>query len=147
MEKYEELKLKNQLCFPLYSVSNLIIRNYKPLLDELDLTYTQYITMMVMWEKEVINEKELGEELFLKSNTLTPLLKKLKTKGYISINKDKKDGRYIVISLTKKGRELKDKAVNVPPSIAKKLNLDETEVIYLYKILYKILEGNVNEEL
>lgn len=147
MEKYEGLKLKNQLCFPLYSVSNLIIRNYKPLLDELDLTYTQYIVMMVMWEKEVVNEKELSEQLFLKSNTLTPLLHKLKDKGFIDIKKDKKDGRYVVISLNEKGRKLKEKAVSVPPSIAKTLNLNEDEAIYLYKILYKILEVNEDEKL
>lgn len=145
MNQYEGLKLKNQLCFPLYSVSNLIIRNYKPLLDELDLTYTQYIVMMVMWEKEVVNEKELSEAVLLKSNTLTPLIQKLKKKGYVSINKDKKDGRYIVISLTKQGKELKDKAIYVPSSIAKQINLEEEEMIYLYKILYKIMETYKNE--
>ena len=145
MNQYEGLRLKNQLCFPLYSVSNLIIRNYKPLLDELDLTYTQYIVMMVMWEKEVVNEKELSEAVLLKSNTLTPLIQKLKKKGYVSINKDKKDGRYIVISLTKQGKELKDKAIYVPSSIAKQINLEEEEMIYLYKILYKIMEANKNE--
>ena len=140
MDKYDGLKLKNQLCFPLYSVSNKITRNYKPLLDTLNLTYTQYIVMMVLWERENINEKELGKTLFLKSNTLAPLLQKLKTKGYITIKKDNKDNRNIIISLTKKGKELKDKAVNVPPSIAKTINLSDDEAIYLYKILYKILK-------
>ena len=140
MDKYDGLKLKNQLCFPLYSVSNKITRNYKPLLDTLNLTYTQYIVMMVLWERENINEKELGKTLFLKSNTLAPLLQKLKAKGYITIKKDNKDNRNIIISLTKKGKELKDKAVNVPPSIAKTINLSDDEAIYLYKILYKILK-------
>lgn len=147
MDKYEGLRLKNQLCFPLYSVSNLIIRNYKPLLDKLDLTYTQYIVMMVLWEKEVVAEKELSEDLFLKSNTLAPLLQKLKEKGYVDINKDNKDGRYIKISLTKKGKALKEKAVDVPPSIAKTLNLSADEMMYLYKILYKIMEANNDEKL
>ena len=140
MDKYDGLKLKNQLCFPLYSVSNKITRNYKPLLDALNLTYTQYIVMMVLWERENINENKLGKTLFLKSNTLAPLLQKLKAKGYIEIKKDKKDNRNIVISLTKRGKELKDKAVNVPPSIAKTINLSDDEAIYLYKILYKILK-------
>lgn len=140
MDKYDGLKLKNQLCFPLYSVSNLITRNYKPLLDELDLTYTQYIVMMVMWEKETVNEKELGEALMLKSNTLTPLIQKLKKKGYIKTKKDKKDGRYIIISLTEEGRDLKDKAVCVPSSIVKTINLSDEEIMFLYKILYKILD-------
>ncbi|MCR5079007.1 MAG: MarR family transcriptional regulator [Bacilli bacterium] len=147
MDEYEQLKLKNQLCFPLYSVSNLITRNYKPLLDELDLTYTQYIAMMVLWEKKKASEKELGEALFLKSNTLTPLLKKLRAKGYVDIKRDRKDGRGIVITLTEEGEALKERAKNVPESIAKSLNLSEEEAIYLYKILYKVLEVNNNEEL
>ncbi len=147
MDKYDGLKLKNQLCFPLYSVSNLITRNYQPLLESLDLTYTQYIVMMVLWEKEEITEKDLGKALFLKSNTLTLLLKKLKAKGYVDIHKGKEDSRFVYISLTEKGRELKDKAVCVPSSIAKTINLSEEEAIFLYKILYKILEVNENEEL
>jgi len=145
MDEFEGLKLKNQLCFPLYSVSNLITRNYKPLLDELNLTYTQYIVMMVLWETENINEKTLGKTLFLKSNTLAPLLKKLKDKGYVIMTKDKNDGRNVFITLTDEGRKLKKKAVCVPPSIAKTINLSADEAVYLYKILYKILEVNDNE--
>ena len=140
MDKYDCLKLENQLCFPLYSAANKIVRSYKPLLDELDLTYTQYIAMMVLWENENINEKELGKKLFLKSNTLAPLLQKLLNKGYIEIKKDKKDARNIVISLTKEGRMLKDKAINVPPSIAETVNLSAIEAEQLYKILYKYLD-------
>ena len=147
MDKYEALKLKNQLCFPLYSVSNLITRNYKPLLDELDLTYTQYITMMVLWERHSVSEKELGEALFLKSNTLTLLLQKLKKKGFATISKDKRDGRSIIITLTERGEALKEKAVDVPTSIVKSIHLSEEEGMYLYRILYKILEANQNEEL
>ena len=145
MEKYESLKLQNQLCFPLYSVSNSIIRSYKPLLDELGLTYTQYLAMMALWEKERLNEKELGECLFLKSNTLAPLLKKLQAKGFVSIQKDKKDARNIVISLTEEGRMLKDKAIHIPSSIAKTLNISQQEAIKLYQILHKILEGKSNK--
>ena len=140
MDKYEPIRLKNQLCFPLYAVSNKIIRNYKPLLDKLDLTYTQYIVMMVLWEKEDINEKQLGEMVHLKSNTLTPLLKKLKGKGYISISKNSGDERNLVISLTKKGSELKDRAVSIPETLAKTLKLNTDEAAYLYRILYRILE-------
>ena len=145
MEKYESLKLQNQLCFPLYSVSNSIIRSYKPLLDELGLTYTQYLAMMALWVKERLNEKELGECLFLKSNTLAPLLKKLQAKGFVSIQKDKKDARNIVISLTEEGRMLKDKAIHIPSSIAKTLNISQQEAIKLYQILHKILEGRSNK--
>lgn len=145
MEKYDCLKLDNQLCFPLYSAANKIVRSYKPLLDKLDLTYTQYITMMVLWEEGDINEKELGRRLFLKSNTLAPLLKKLEAKKYISIKKDKKDARNIVISLTESGEKLKEEAVNVPPSLASTINLSEEEAANLYKILYKYLEEGEEE--
>ena len=140
MDKYEPIRLKNQLCFPLYAVSNKIIRNYKPFLDELDLTYTQYIVMMVLWEKENINEKQLGEMVHLKSNTLTPLLKKLQDKGYITIRKNSGDERNLVISLTKKGSELKERAVHVPENLSKTLNISREEAEYLYSILYKILD-------
>ena len=140
MDKYDCLLLKNQLCFPTYAVSNKILRKYKPLLDKLDLTYTQYIVMMVMWEKGALNEKELCETLRLNTNTLAPLLKRLKEKGYISISKDKVDKRNLVIKLTKDGESLKEKAVDVPPSIAQEYNLTEEEAAFLYKILYKILD-------
>ena len=140
MDKYDTLLLKNQLCFPTYAVANKILRKYQPLLDKLDLTYTQYIVMMVMWERKVVNEKELCEALYLKTNTLAPLLKRLKEKEFITIEKDQKDKRNLVISLTKKGENLKEKAVDVPPSIAEELNLTEEEALFLYKILYKILD-------
>lgn len=147
MDKFDVLKLENQLCFPLYSVANLITRNYKPFLDKIDLTYTQYITMMVLWEKGDINEKDLGNELFLKSNTLAPLLQKLKKKEYITIKKDKNDGRNIIISLTKSGLDLREKALDIPKSIAEKFHLTEDEAVTLYKILYKILKEEYYEEL
>lgn len=138
-DEYQALLLKNQLCFPLYAVSNKITRKYKPLLDKLDLTYTQYIVMMVMWEQEKVNEKRLGEALYLKSNTLAPLLKKLEQKGYIKKEKSEKDERNLVITLTEKGKHLKDKALCVPLSIAKEVNLTESEAAALYATLYKIL--------
>lgn len=138
--KYDALKLKNQICFPVYAVSNMIIRKYKPLLDELDLTYTQYITMMVLWEYKEINEKKLGECLFLNSGTLAPLLKKLETKGFIERNRDKNDERNLVISITSKGEELRKKAASVPEEMAQSLKLEPDEAVSLYKILYKLLE-------
>ena len=137
--KYDCLLLKNQLCFPTYAVANKIIRRYQPLLKKLDLTYTQYIVMMVMWEKEVVNEKDLVNALYLQANTLNPLLKKLEAKNYIQIKKDESDKRNLKISLTNEGRLLKDKAVDVPASLAKEINLTQEEAIFFYKILYKIL--------
>ena len=146
MDKYDSLLLKNQLCFPTYAAANKITRKYQPLLEKIDLTYTQYIVMMVMWEKHEVNEKELCKALFLKTNTLAPLLRRLKEKGFININKDKEDKRNHVISLTNKGEKLKEKAVDVPVSIAKEFNLTEEEAVFLYKILYKILNNEKEEE-
>ena len=140
MDNYDSLLLKNQLCFPTYAVANKILRKYKPFLDKLDLTYTQYIAMMVLWEKKVVNEKELCKALRLNTNTLAPLIKRLKEKGYILISKDKKDKRNLVIKLTNEGELLKEKAVDVPPSIAQEFNLSNEEAEFLYKILYKILD-------
>ena len=143
---YELLLLKNQLCFPTYAAANKIIRRYQPLLKELDLTYTQYVVMMVMWEKEVVNEKDLVESLYLQANTLAPLLKKLKQKGYVDINKDSKDKRNIVISLTKEGRKLKDKAVNVPLSLAEEPWLTVEEAKEYKRLLNKIINEGKEEK-
>ena len=140
----ESLKLENQLCFPLYACSKEVIKKYKPLLDELDLTYTQYIAMLVLWEYESINVKNLGDMLFLDSGTLTPLLKKLEAKGYISRNRDTFDERNLIISITENGKNLKDKAKNIPTEIGKCMKLTPDESIELYRLLYKVL-GKIGE--
>lgn len=136
---YDALLLKNQLCFPTYAAANKIIRRYQPLLKELNLTYTQYVVMMVMWEKEVVNEKCLVNCLFLQANTLAPLLKKLQQKGCITINKDKEDKRNIVIALTDSGRELKKKAVSVPLTLAQEPWLTMEEAKEYKRLLNKII--------
>ena len=141
-EKYEKLKLGNQLCFPLYACSKEIIRRYKPYLDEIDLTYTQYITMMVMWEKKTVNVKTLGECLYLDSGTLTPVLKKLEAKGYITRERSNEDERNLVVSITSEGEKLRDRAISIPASIGSCVKLTEEEAKLLYSILYKII-GNV----
>lgn len=140
MDKFDCLKLENQLCFPLYAASRNVIRHYKPFLDEIDLTYTQYITMLVLWEVKKINVKDLGNKLYLDSGTLTPLLKTLEVKGYISRVRSSSDERNLFICLTDKGESLKEKAKNIPLEIGKCLNLSDEESIQLYKLLYKILE-------
>lgn len=139
-DTYASLRLKNQLCFPLYAVSNIITRKYKPLLDKLDLTYTQYIVMMLLWEEKRVNEKFLCESLFLKSNTLTPLLKKLEDKGYICREKDKADERMLVIALTEAGEKMQERALCVPEAIAREFHLTPEEAMALYQILYKMLD-------
>ena len=137
--KYEALRLKNQLCFPLYACSKEIVRMYKPFLDELDLTYTQYITMMVLWEQKQVSVKELGEKLYLDSGTLTPLLKKLEAKGLVTRMRSEKDERNLVVAITEEGEKLKEKAVEIPIQIAGCTNLTEEEGLMLYHILYKLL--------
>ena len=142
MRDDELLLLENQVCFPTYAVANKIVRRYQPLLKELDLTYTQYITMMVLWEKEEINEKELVKCLFLKANTLTELLRKLEKKGYLDIRRDDKDRRQIIIRLTQEGRELKKRAVHVPKTLAEEHWLTDEEFATFKALLYKLLEGD-----
>lgn len=137
--QYDVLKLKNQLCFPLYACSKEIVRKYRPYLDEIDLTYTQYITMMVMWEQKEINVKSLGECLFLDSGTLTPVLKKLEAKGYITRQRSKDDERNLCVAITKEGEALKEKLVSVPTQIGQCVNLEPEEAKQLYQLLYKVL--------
>ncbi len=139
MENYDSLKLDNQLCFPLYACSKEIVRLYKPFLDEIDLTYTQYIVMMVMWETGEINVKSLGERLYLDSGTLTPLLKKLETKGYITRHRSAEDERNVIIRLTEDGEALKKKAVCIPEKMQGCVHLTRDEAFELYRLLHKVL--------
>lgn len=141
MKNEELLRLDNQICFPMYVASKEIVRRYIPLLNKFDLTYTQYITLLALWEKDHITVKELGEKLYLDSGTLTPLLNKLEKKGYIIKNKSDKDGRELVVIVTDKGLELKQKAIDVPPEIAKCVNLKKEEAIVFYQLLHKVLDG------
>ena len=140
MEKnYDALKLENQLCFPLYACSREVIKLYKPYLDELDLTYTQYIAMMVLWEHKAVTVKELGQYLFLDSGTLTPLLKKMEAKGLLSRKRDHEDERSLVVSLSDAGEALRDRAVDVPVKMAQCMRLQPEEAKELYRLLYKLL--------
>jgi hypothetical protein len=143
--KYDSLKLENQLCFPLYACSKEIVRRYKTYLDKLDLTYTQYIVMMVMWEEKELNVKELGDKLFLDSGTLTPVLKKLEAKGYVTRERSKIDERTLIVTLTDSGKELREMAVDIPIGMRGCLKLSDEEMIQLRTMLGKILSdmGNV----
>ncbi len=139
MDKYEILKLENQICFPLYAAAKEVVRTYQPFLEKLDLTYTQYIAMLVLWEKEQILIKELGKLLYLDSGTLTPLVKKLEIKGYVERIRPKEDERNLLIKLTDKGRNLKDQALNIPFQVGNCINITQDEAIFLHQILNKIL--------
>lgn len=140
--KYDILKLENQLCFPLYACSKEVVRRYKPYLDEIDLTYTQYIVMLVMWEKSKITVKELGECLYLDSGTLTPVLKKLEAKGYVSRSRSKEDERNLDVTLTSQGKQLREEAVDIPSKVGSCIDLSKEEALKLYELLYKVLKDN-----
>lgn len=139
--KYDVLKLKNQLCFPLYAASKEIVKHYKPFLDELNMTYTQYIAMMVMWEHNELTVKELGQYLYLDSGTLTPLLKTMEKKGWVERNRSKEDERVLIVTVTDAGEALKEKAVRVPEQMSGCVKLEPEEAAQLYKILNKILDN------
>lgn len=140
-DKYAGIRLENQLCFPLYVCSKEIVRRYKPYLDELNLTYTQYIAMMVLWEEREVTVTELGKQLFLDSGTLTPLLKKLEQKGFVTRKRMESDERNVCISITDKGDRLKEEAVKIPEKMRCCISLNPEETKTLYTILQKVL-GN-----
>jgi len=138
----DSLKLKNQLCFPMYAAAKEIVRKYTPLLEPLGLTYTQYIAMMVFWEEKSINVKTLGERLFLDSGTLTPMLKKMEVQGLVQRQRSTSDQRSVIVSITEKGEQLKERAIEIPKQITQLLNLKEEEAITLYLLLNKMLSGS-----
>lgn len=144
-KKYEALKLENQICFPLYAASREVIKQYRPHLDALDLTYTQYITMMVFWEEKRLSVKELGKKLYLDSGTLTPVLKSLEAKGYVRRYRSAEDERVLLVEITQKGDDLKEHAASVPQKVAGCVKLDSEEAVQLYQLLYKVL-GALKEE-
>lgn len=139
--KHDPLLLENQLCFPLYACSREVVKKYKPYLDEIGLTYTQYIAMMVLWEKKNINVKSLGEALHLDSGTLTPLLKKMEAEGLVARNRSVDDERNLIVSLTKKGEDLREKALDIPPKIGNCIKIGREDAVALRRILGEMLEN------
>ena len=139
-EKYECLKLSKQLCFPLYACSREMIKLYKPFLDELGLTYTQYITLMVLWEHKAMTVKALGQELYLDSGTLTPLLKKLEEKGLVTRRRSDLDERNLIVTITELGESMRDQALHIPEEMTKCSNLPREDIRELYRMLHQLLE-------
>lgn len=137
--RYEALKLENQICFPLYACSREVIKLYKPFLDELDLTYTQYIAMMVLWEQGRVTVKELGERLFLDSGTLTPMLKKMEAKGFLTRTRSAKDERNLIVTISPQGEALKERALSIPEKMSGRSKLTPEDARTLYGLLYKVL--------
>lgn len=140
MENYDSLKLDNQICFRLYAASREIIKKYKPLLDEHNLTYTQYLTMLVMWENEKITVKEIGKKLHLDSGTLTPLLKKLENMEFIKKYRDPLDDRSVIVELTNSGLELKDKVKDIPNKLFCLIGMEKEQLLELKKNLDEALK-------
>ncbi len=138
-DRYDALKLENQLCFPLYAASREIIKQYHPYLSELGITYTQYIALMVLWETEQIGVKELGQKLYLDSGTLTPLLKTMERKGLVVRRRSEADERRVVVTLTDAGRALREQAVPIPVQVRRCVDLSGQDAIQLYTLLYRLL--------
>ena len=138
-KQYEALKLENQLCFPLYACAREVVKKYKPFLDDIDLTYTQYVTMMVLWEKPSVTSKEIGERLHLDSGTLTPVIKKLAEKGLVTRARSTEDERNLVVALTDAGLALRDRAACIPDQMGKCICLSPEDAGTLYRILYQLL--------
>ena len=144
-KKYEPLRLKNQLCFPLYLCAKEVQRRYAPLLDGLNLTYTQYVVMMYFWEHGSSNVKTIGKALLLDPSTLTPLLKKLEAKGFLTRTRSERDERNLIVTLTDEGEALRDRALDIPAKMGECLALSKEETVTLYQILYKVLH-NIEKE-
>ncbi|MBQ3269104.1 MAG: MarR family transcriptional regulator [Clostridia bacterium] len=136
---YDALRLENQLCFPLYACAREVVKKYKPFLDDIDLTYTQYVTMMVLWEQRQATSKEIGERLHLDSGTLTPVIKKLAEKGLVTRQRDKDDERNLLVALTAAGEDLKRRAAAIPAQMGGCIRLTPEEAATLYGLLYKLL--------
>ena len=137
--RYESLRLCNQLCFPLYAASREIVSRYKPVLDELGLTYTQYIVLLVLWEHGTVSVKELGQKLYLDSGTLTPVLKKLEQKGLLDRRRDTADERVLNVTVTEAGLALRERALSVPERLSCVVPMNAEERACLCGLLQKLL--------
>nr|WP_292966247.1 MULTISPECIES: MarR family transcriptional regulator [unclassified Allomuricauda] len=134
----DKLKLSNQVCFPLYTLAKELVKQYRPLLEDLNLTYPQYLVMMVLWEEGEQSVSEIGDKLNLDSGTLTPLLKRLEQKGIIVRNRKIEDERVVTISLTDKGKQLEKKAQCIPDQMIETLNISASDLEQLKELINKI---------
>ena len=140
MDKKDSLRLENQLCFPLYACAREVVKAYRPHLDALGITYTQYITMMVLWEEGKVSVRDLGKKLHLDSGTLTPLLKKLESKGYLKRERSTVDERVVIACITEEGRKLKRAAARIPQAMAQEAaEFPMEDAKELYALLYKLI--------
>ena len=140
-QHFEQLKLENQLCFPLYACSREVIKKYRPFLDAIGLTYTQYVAMMVFWEEDSVSVKELGKRLYLDSGTLTPVLKSLEQKGFITRRRSAEDERVLIAALTPAGRAMQPAAAEIPRQIGGALPMQPEDAFQLHVLLCKLLSA------
>ncbi|MDU4891543.1 MAG: MarR family transcriptional regulator [Clostridium sp.] len=140
MSNCDCIKLENQICFALYAASREVIKLYKPILDKHNLTYTQYVAMIVLWEKEQMTVKEIGQRLHLDSGTLTPLLKKLEQRGLITRHRDVNDDRVVIVNLTEEGIKLKSEILDVPGEVFCKMNISKNQAEELMHNLENLLQ-------
>ena len=144
MANFDQLKLENQLCFPLYTASRLVVRSYTPLLKKFGITYPQYLVMLVLWEHKTLAVTQITKLLLLDTSTLTPLLKRLEKMGYIRRKRSESDERVVMIGLTEKGEKLQQEASLIPSQLVEGLKFSEEELIQLYQLLYKYIHQFVN---
>lgn len=140
-DQYNALLLENQLCFPLYAASREVIKRYRPYLEELGLTYTQYVVLMVVWAEGTVSVRDLGKRLYLDSGTLTPVLKTMEKANLITRRRYEKDERVLMVTITEEGLALREKALSIPAAVGSCVNLDAQEAATLYQLLYKVLSA------
>lgn len=140
-EQINNMKLDNQLCFPLYAASRIITSKYTKFLKPLGLTYTQYIVFLVLWEKDGITVGQLREKLYLDNGTITPIIKTMQTQGYVEKKRSADDDRIVIINLTDKGKELQEKAKNVPQLMSECVELSDNKKMQLYNLLHEFLDN------
>jgi DNA-binding MarR family transcriptional regulator len=143
MADFDQLKLENQLCFPLYTASRLVVRSYTPLLKKLGITYPQYLVMLVLWERKTLAVTQITKLLLLDTSTLTPLLKRLEKMNLIWRKRSEADERVVMIGLTEKGEKLRQEASIIPSQLVEGLNFSEEEAVQLYELLYKYIRQSV----
>lgn len=136
----EQLKLDNQLCFPFYSLSRLIIRKYQPYLDELGITYPQYLVLLVLWENDAMPVNDIAKRLLLQTNTVTPLLQRMEAQAILSREKSSADERKVIVRLTEKGRHMEDQAAEIPFRLSEGMEMSQEDLKKLHSTLYRLIE-------
>lgn len=145
MADFDQLKLENQLCFPLYTASRLVVRSYTPLLKKLGITYPQYLVMLVLWEHKTLAVTKITKLLLLDTSTLTPLLKRLEKMNLVWRKRSESDERVVMVGLTGKGEELQQEAILIPSQLVEGINFRDEELVQLYQLLYKYIHQSVGK--